>query len=130
MHIELTLMRREPFPGPLAEVQVLLSLNLLVPGRPICALITDSLIPHPLYAAQKEEFAAASSKASHLGAVMAKTHTVIAVVRWPGNRKPILRKRFRGGAEKLISSHGVGVNSTGWSPPEGRMAARAFWAES
>src|SRR5205823_7636104 len=97
----------------------LLSLNLLVPGRPICALITDSLIPHPLYAAQKEEFAAAGSKASHPGAVMAKTDTGIGVVCWPGNRKQILRKRFRGGEEKLISSDGVGVYSKGWSPPAG-----------
>jgi hypothetical protein len=63
-----------------------------------------------LYAAQKEELEDAGSRASHPGAVMAKTHTVMPA--WPERGKQIPEngpKEVSRRGEKLISSDGVGL---------------------
>jgi hypothetical protein len=61
-----------------------------------------------LYPIRKEELEKARSKVAHLRIVTRGTQTIPPAT---------LLASFFGGGEKLISSHGVGVYSTGSSPP-------------
>ena len=85
-----------------------------------------------MYVAQKEEFDGAKSKKgfatsgsdgkdAHCDLVARTQQTDI-----PENG----RRRFLEGDEKLVSSDGVGVYSTGWSPRQRRATDSGRWAES